>query len=200
MKNNLTGSLSCGISHAILSEERLPKKSIKYGIGRKLLGINRFPRFSKLGVIIITYCIQILFSSQASATEQTISFPENYKQGNHYATILRGDIREELYTSPEAIAAARQGGSLPNGTVIMMEDYRNNQLYRYIVMEKKEGGGENRPVELHTGNWEFQWFNQDRSIKRDENLSRCQACHASQSDNDFVFTFNRMKEENAHAN
>ncbi|MGW1627701.1 hypothetical protein, partial [Streptomyces sp. NPDC002172] len=68
-----------------------------------------------------------------------VDFPANYRQGVHYATVERGGIREEIFTSRNAISAAKSGKPLPSGTVITMEDYREGKLFRYIVMEKRIG-------------------------------------------------------------
>ncbi|WP_082617446.1 cytochrome P460 family protein [Bosea sp. Root670] len=53
--------------------------------------------------------------------------------------------------------------------------------------------GAGHAPELRTGDWEFQWFNPDRSTKAGENLGRCRSCHVGQAANDFVFTADRMK-------
>lgn len=143
---------------------------------------------------VLMTVVPALLLTNAAAAEAKVDFPAGYAQGKHYASIVRGDTREELYTTPEAIAAASRGEPLPEGTVITMEDYRNNQLYRYVVMEKRKGWGLAHPAELRTGDWEFQWFNPDRTVRPGENLDRCRACHTSQSGNDYVFSFDRMKE------
>lgn len=153
-------------------------------------GIRRQPALAAA----LMAAVPALLLTDASAAEQKVDFPAEYAQGKHYASIVRGNTREELYTTPDAIAAASRGEPLPEGTVITMEDYRNNQLYRYVVMEKRKGWGEALPAELRTGDWEFQWFNPDRTVRSGENLDRCRACHTSQSGNDFVFSFNTMKE------
>ncbi|MBK5016742.1 cytochrome P460 family protein [Pantoea sp. S62] len=145
-------------------------------------------------VAALTAVVPALLLTNASAAEQKVDFPAEYAQGKHYASIVRGDTREELYITPDAITAASRGEPLPEGTVITMEDYRNNQLYRYVVMEKRKGWGQAHPAELRTGDWEFQWFNPDRTVRSGENLDRCRACHTSQSGNDFVFSYDRMKE------
>jgi hypothetical protein len=130
---------------------------------------------------------------QAHADGEKVRFPAEYAKGLHYATVNRGNIREELFTSREAIEAVKNGRPMPSGTVITMEDYRDGELYRYVVMEKRSGWGTQRPPELRTGEWEFQWFNPDRSPKADENLNRCRSCHVGQAARDFIFTADRMK-------
>ncbi|CAO3401719.1 cytochrome P460 family protein [Azospirillum palustre] len=111
----------------------------------------------------------------------------------HYATFNRGGTREELFTSREAIEAVKNGQPMPSGTVITMEDYRNDELYRYVVIERRAGWGTRHSPELRTGEWEFQWFNPDRTAKTDESFDRCRSCHTSQASQDFVFTVDRMR-------
>ncbi|MCC6192727.1 MAG: cytochrome P460 family protein [Anaerolineales bacterium] len=129
----------------------------------------------------------------ANEVSSPVQFPEDYKQGVHYATVERGNVREEIYTSREAIEAARNNQPLPEGTVILMEDYRDGKLLRYIAMEKTAGYGGTQPADLRTGDWAFQSFGPDRRIDRRENLARCMACHQPQAKNDFVFTYGRMQ-------
>lgn len=130
---------------------------------------------------------------QAIADGNFVAFPNDHSSGVHYATVNRGNVREELFTSPAAIEALKAGLPAPNGTVITVEDYRSDELYRYIVMEKRTGWGSQHPPELRTGEWEFQWFNPDRTPRAGENLDRCRSCHASQSSQDFLFTADRMR-------
>lgn len=130
---------------------------------------------------------------QAWAANDRVQFPENYKDGVHYTTVNRGGIREEIYANLEAIAAAKAGQPLPNGTVIMMEDYRGGRLHRYIVMENQAGWGAAYPENVRAGDWEFREFAPDRTPNTTENGQRCMSCHQSQAGQDFVFTLDRMR-------
>ena len=82
---------------------------------------------------------------------------------------------------------------MPSGTVITMEDHRDGELFRYVVVEKRSGWRARHAPEHRTGDWEFRWFNPDRSPKAGESLDRCRSCHAGQAASDFVFTADRMK-------
>ena len=42
-----------------------------------------------------------VFARRALASGDLMAFPEKYAQGVHYATVKRGNITEELYTSRE---------------------------------------------------------------------------------------------------
>jgi hypothetical protein len=142
---------------------------------------------------VITACLAAAVAAQATGENDRVQFPATYTGGVHYATVTRGGIREELFTSPAAIEAVKAGQSLPSGTVITMEDYRAGQLFRYVVMEKRRGWGANYPPSKRNGEWEFQAFNADKSLNRSENLDRCFSCHKGQETQDFVFTRDRMR-------
>jgi hypothetical protein len=130
---------------------------------------------------------------QAVAGGELVQFPENHADGVHYATVHRGSIRQELFTSRAAIDAAKRGQPLPSGTVITLVDYRDGAVFRYVVMEKRTGWGAAYPPEKRNGEWEYRAFKADRSADEAENLDRCFGCHKSQAQQDFVFTLDRMK-------
>ncbi|MCR4524207.1 cytochrome P460 family protein [Bosea sp. 47.2.35] len=126
----------------------------------------------------------------AQTTNDAVTFPEAYRNDVHYGTVTRGNIREELFASPAALAAAREGRPFPEGTIITMEDHRDGGLHRYVVMEKRaEWGRISR-----AGQWQFREFAPDKSPNPSEDGSRCAACHQSQAANDFVFTTRQMRE------
>ena len=64
--------------------------------------------------------------------------------------------------------------------VITMED-REGKLFRYVVMETRTGWGADYPPEKRNSRWEFQAFNPDKTVNRNENLDRCFACHKGQA-------------------
>lgn len=130
---------------------------------------------------------------QVRADGELVKFPQDFAKGMHYATVERANIKEELFTSHTAIEAVKNGHPIPSGTVITLVDYRDGKLFRYVVMEKRAGWGADYPPEKRNGEWEYQAFNADRSLNRNENLDRCFACHKSQAQQDFVFTRDRMK-------
>ena len=130
---------------------------------------------------------------QANAGGELMKFPENFADGVQYATVNRGNIREEIFTSREAIDAVQNGEPIPSGAVITLVDYRDGKLFRYVVMEKHAGWGADYPPEKRNGEWEFQAFKADKSVNQNENLDRCFACHKSQAQQDFVHTFDRLR-------
>jgi hypothetical protein len=130
---------------------------------------------------------------RAFASGDLVKFPANFDSGVRYATVERGNIREEIFTGRGSAEAAKRGEPLPSGTVITLVDYRDGKLFRYVVMEKRSGWGAQYLESKRNGEWEYQAFNADKSVNGSENLDRCFSCHKSQVANDFVFTLDRMK-------
>ena len=133
------------------------------------------------------------YAWQAGAGGELVKFPEAYAEGVLYAIVERGNIKEDIFTSRAAVDAVRAGQPIPSGTVITLVDYRDGKLFRYVVMEKRTGWGAEYPPEIRNGEWEFQAFNADKPVNRNENLVRCFSCHKGQEKQDFVFTLDRMK-------
>lgn len=144
-------------------------------------------------VAVFVAAVAIVMPPAWSQGNDRVAFPKNYEDGVHYATVERGNVREEIYANRETIAAAKKGQWLPSGSVITMEDYRDGRLFRYVVMEKRECWGERYDHSIRNGDWEFQSFRPDRTVNRSENVTRCMGCHKAQDKNDYVFTLDRMR-------
>jgi len=150
----------------------------------------------KLTTILTVIAAFAVFSIaiRALASVDLIKFPDNFESGVRYATVERGNIKEDIFTSRKAVEAVKRGESLPSGTVITLVDYRDGKLFRYVVMEKRSGWGAQYPESKRNGEWEYQAFSADKSVNRSENLDRCFSCHKSQAGQDFVFTLGQMKD------
>lgn len=151
-------------------------------IGRRTVALVGVSTATALGVAL-----------RALAGGELVAFPDDYKNGVHYATVTRGNITEELFTSRVAIDAVKAGQPIPSGSVITMEDNRDGKLFRFVVMEKRNGWGAQYPADQRNGEWEFQAFGADKTVNQNEKLGRCFACHTGQAAQDFVFTRDRMK-------
>jgi len=135
----------------------------------------------------------VLFSDwQVHAETNRVAFPENLEALVHYTTVRRGNVTEHIMTTPEALEAVKDGRPIPAGTHFVLVDYRDGELYRYFVMEKGEGFGADYEEPRRTGDWQFQWFWPDRSVNMDENTARCQSCHSSQEDSEYLYTGYRI--------
>lgn len=124
---------------------------------------------------------------------ELVKFPENYAEGVLYATVNRGNTKEESYTSREAIEAVKNGQPIPSGTVITLLIYKDGELSKYFVMEKRTGWGAQYSPKKRNGEWEYQAFNPDKSASITDDIDRCFSCHMSQENQDFVNTLDRMK-------
>ncbi|MEK1893807.1 MAG: cytochrome P460 family protein [Rhizobium sp.] len=111
----------------------------------------------------------------------------------HYTTVTRGEVTEHIMTTPEAIEAVKNGQPVPVGTHFVLVDYRDNKVFRYFVMEKGADWGADYDESRRTGDWQFQWFKPDGSINLAENTARCQSCHSSRSDREFLYTYNELR-------
>jgi Cytochrome P460 len=144
-------------------------------------------------VVIAVSAISAI-AMRAFASGDLVKFPGNFESGVRYTTVERGNIKEDIFTSRAAIEAAKRGEPLPSGTVITLVDYRDGKLFRYAVMEKRNGWGVQYPESKRNGEWEYQAFNATKTVNRSENLDRCFSCHKSQTAQDFVFTLGQMKD------
>ncbi|MBB4121343.1 cytochrome P460 family protein [Martelella radicis] len=124
----------------------------------------------------------------AQPANQDIALDPDYREGVQYTTVERGNISEELYAAAETIAAARAGSAFPEGAVITMDDSRDGELHRILVMEKRAEWADLSDA----GSWQFRVFSPDGSPDMNEDGARCQACHASRANDDYVFTRARM--------
>lgn len=131
-----------------------------------------------------------LISTTATAEPNRVAFPANLDELEHYTTVRRSNVTEFIYTSAEAISAIQAGEALPNGTQVVLQDWREGEVYRLFVMEKGEGWGEDYADADRTDDWQFQWYWPDGSINMDENTQRCRSCHMAREDRSFMYTYN----------
>ncbi|WP_455275027.1 hypothetical protein [Rhizobium herbae] len=120
-----------------------------------------------------------LSPTTALAAANSVTFPP-LDQLEHYTTVRRGITREQMLTSPEALAALKAGQPVPTGTHMVLVDFQSDVLTRYLVGQKIGDGADQ---------WEYQWFRPDQTVKADENVARCYSCHRSKQSEQFMFTF-----------
>ena len=142
-----------------------------------------------------------------------VAFPENHAAGVLFTTVDRPDNKQfrELYTSAEALDAAKKGEPLPSGTVITLIQYAakldahgnpekdangrfiKTNIVGYTVMEKRTGWGAEYADDMRNGEWEYQAFKADKTPNDKAVLKNCFACHKPLDKQDFVFSFDKMK-------
>jgi hypothetical protein len=147
---------------------------------------------SRISFAASIFATVTLLGWPVNAEPNRVAFPENLDQLVHYTTVKRGNVTEHMLTSPEAIAAVKDGKPIPNGTHFVLVDHRDGKLYRYFVMQKGDGFDSDYDDRRRTGNWQFQWFWPDKTVNLSENTARCQSCHRSQAGSEYLYTGYRI--------
>ena len=151
-----------------------------------------------------------LLAATGIAGPEKIGFPEGFEKGVLYAVVDRHDTKQyrELYSTPEAVKAVREGKPIPHGTVLTLVQYsakkddkgnpvRNakgrfekGDLIGYTVMEKRQGWGAEYPAEWRNGEWEYAAFTKDKqpNAKANANTKACFECHKPHERQDFVMS------------
>jgi hypothetical protein len=164
-------------------------------------------------VLSIAALAAVSFTVAVRAGGDKIAFPENYAKGVLYAIVDRPDNKQyrELFSTPEAIAAVKEGKPIPSGTVLTLVQYKaklsaagepekdangrfiKGDLIGYTVMEKRDGWGTEYPDDIRNGEWEYQAFRADKTVNDKANLKNCFVCHKPYDKQDFVFSYDQMK-------
>ena len=151
--------------------------------------------------------------TQVRAGGDKVAFPVNYAQGVLYTSHDLAEEKEfrEFYITPAAMAAARAGEPLPNGTVITLARYDvrrdgngnpvkdaggrfiKSALKAFRVMEKGIGWGAEYPADLRNGEWEYQAFLPGGQIDQQVDLKTCLQCHRNGDAANFMFTADQLK-------
>jgi hypothetical protein len=147
---------------------------------------------TRVPLIALVFGAIALAGWQVHAESNRVQFPVNLDDLVHYTTVRRGDVTEHIMTTPEALEAVTKGQPIPAGTHFVLVDHRDGKVHRYFVMQKGDGWGADYDERRRTGDWQFQWFWADKSINMDENTARCQSCHSSRSDQEFLYTFDAL--------
>jgi plastocyanin len=154
------------------------------------------------------------FAAAVSVGPESIAFPSDYQKWMLYATVDRYDSKQyrELYTSPEAVKAVREGRPIPEGTVIVMAinsakldekgapvkdgkgRFVKDKLTGVTVMEKRKGSGASVPDEWRNGDWQYSSFTHDgqRNAKANEGIKACFVCHKPHEKQDFVISLAQL--------
>lgn len=160
-------------------------------------------RISITSTLIVT-----LLGSSAIAGPDEVKLPENYQtQFVNYLDVDRFDRKRvrRMYVNPEALALAKAGEALPDGTILIMEDHDaklgadgeflfgetgrmipEDAVSNIFVMEK------NADWSTDNENWDYAWYGSDgnpSTSKFAQSMDGCFACHANRTERDFTFTF-----------
>jgi hypothetical protein len=138
------------------------------------------------------FMLLMVVAYHARAEPTRVKFPEKVKEMVHYTTVRRSNVVEHIVANREAIEAVKKKQPIPNGSTFVLIDYRDGKLYRYFVMEKGAGWGNDYDSRKRTGDWQYQWYWPDKTINKSEDTARCMSCHQSQENSDFLYTGYRI--------
>jgi cytochrome c553 len=144
-----------------------------------------------------------------------VTFPEGYK-GTFvkYHTINFPATKQVryYYANKAAVAAAKAGKPLPDGSVLFAEVYaakldadKNpamgsdgfyvaDKLLFYSAMATGAGWGKDIPDMLRNGDWNYAVFTTDKKHRPGVNQAECLACHKPLDNMSYTFTLKQLAE------
>ena len=142
------------------------------------------------------------------------TLPASYPVGfTMYQTVNRADINQVryLYANSVALQAAREGKSLPDGSLLVLEQhaakldadkkpmlgsdgfYQADRLVAYAVMERGVGWGKDIPDLLRNEDWNYAVFTPTKQLRAGVNQADCLACHKPLDKVSYTFSIEPMK-------
>jgi plastocyanin len=169
----------------------------------------------RLTITLLTAILTVLSGlvAPSSAGPDKIAFPASWKSFVLYNTVDRHDIKQyrELYAStPEAVAAAKAGKPLPDGTVLVLVQYKaqldaqgtplkggdgrfvKGDQVAMTVMEKRAGWGVEYADDLRNGEWEYAVYSMDGKLNTQANYPACFQCHKPHANRDYVISYSSI--------
>jgi len=149
---------------------------------------------------------------QVRAANDKFTFPDGFDKGVEYLTVDKPNKQVHVfYAAKEAIAAAKAGKPMPDGTVFVGVHYNaklgadgnpvkdangrfiKDTLRQYAVMRKEKGWGTEYPENIRNGEWEYQAFTAAKQANPNAKLTACFECHKPlPSAKDFLFSYDKM--------
>jgi cytochrome c553 len=142
-----------------------------------------------------------------------VAFPANFKSGfTRYHTQNVPEVPQVkiYYANEVAVAAARAGKTLPNGSAIFIEVYSAkldgdkkpvtggdgffvpDQLRSYTAMARGAGWGKDIPDMIRNEEWNYALFSADRKLRAGINQAECLVCHKPADKSSYVFTLKEL--------
>jgi cytochrome c553 len=142
-----------------------------------------------------------------------VTFPDNSKQSFTKYYTLNFPGRKEVryfYANTAALAAAKAGKPLPDGSILFAEVYSakldpsNNpitdadgfyvpeKMIRYVAMQREANWGNNIPELLRNENWNYAGFAAAKQYQQGVNQAECLACHKPLSRTSYIFTLKQL--------
>jgi plastocyanin len=167
-------------------------------------------RASRIAVLAASVVLAAV--APGGAGPDLIAFPANYKDHVLYAVVDRHDNKQyrELYGTPEAVQAMKEGRPLPSGSILTLVQYKaqvdaqgnpvkdakgrfvKGDLIGFTVMEKRTGWGTEYPPDIRNGEWEYSAFTADQKFNDKANYKACFQCHKPHEKQDFVISLAKL--------
>jgi hypothetical protein len=90
----------------------------------------------------------------------------------------------KLYANGLALKAAREGKSMPNGAIIVKENYGKDQKTLMAITPMYKFKGYNP----EGGDWFWAKYKPDGTVEKSGKVKGCIDCHRTQEDKDWLFT------------
>ncbi len=142
-----------------------------------------------------------------------VTFPEGYKESfTKYHTISFPATKQVryYYANKTAVAAAKAGKPLPDGSVLFAEVYAAklgadgkpvvgadgffvaDKLVLYTAMARDAGWGKDIPDMLRNSDWNYAIFTTDKQYRPGVNQAECLGCHKPLDNVSYTFTLKRL--------
>ncbi len=142
-----------------------------------------------------------------------VTFPEGYKESfTKYHTISFPATKQVryYYANKAAVAAAKAGKPLPDGSVLFAEVYAAkldtggkpvmggdgfymaDKLVAYTAMAREAGWGKDIPDMLRNADWNYAVFTPDKQLRPGVNQAECLACHKPLDNVSYTFTLKQL--------
>jgi cytochrome c553 len=146
-------------------------------------------------------------------SKTAVAFPENYRATyTLYQTVNRPDINQVryLYANPVAMKAAKEGKPLPDGSVLVLEQFaarlgpdrkpiaaasgffEPDRFVAFAVMERGAGWGKDIPEMLRNEDWNYAVFTADKKHRPGVNQAECLACHKPLDKKSYTFSYDPL--------
>lgn len=131
----------------------------------------------------------VLTRPVASAVRFPAGFPAGFTEYQRRPSD-DGKSVQAFWANDVALAAARAGQPLPDGSMIVgtTVDATGTAVRGYSVMASQAGWGQAVPALLRNGNWQFGRFGPDGAPVLGDAHARCLACHQPQAAHSHVFS------------
>ena len=150
-----------------------------------------------------------------NVAKTNVTFPEGYKDTfTKYYTMNFPATKQVryYYANKAAVAAAKAGKPLPDGSVLFAEVYAAkldadgkpvmggdgfyvaDKLIFYTAMARAAGWGKDIPEMLRNGDWNYAVYTTDKQHRPGVNQAECLACHKPLDNTSYTFTLKQLAE------